>query len=54
MRRLLLLALSLGIALAVLPSTVSAGVNVVAPMSGDEEVPPVETQGDGGCQVQAP
>jgi hypothetical protein len=47
MRRLLLLALSLGVALAVLPSTVSAGVNFVAPMSGDEEVPPVETQATG-------
>jgi hypothetical protein len=43
----LLLALSLGVALAVLPSTVSAGVNFVAPMSGDEEVPPVDTQATG-------
>jgi CHRD domain len=47
MRRLLLLALSLGVALAVLPSTVSAGANFVASLSGDEEVPPVETQGTG-------
>ena len=47
MRRLVLLALSLSVALAVLPSTVSAGTNFVAPMSGDEEVPPVETQARG-------
>ncbi|MQB01726.1 MAG: CHRD domain-containing protein [Actinobacteria bacterium] len=47
MRRILLLALSLGVALAVLPSTVSAGVNFVAPMSGDEEVPRVDTQASG-------
>jgi hypothetical protein len=47
MRRLLLLALSLGVALAVLPSTASAGVNFVASLSGDEEVPPVETQARG-------
>jgi hypothetical protein len=47
MRRILLLALSLGVALAVLPSTVSAGVNFVAPMSGDEEVPPADTQARG-------
>jgi hypothetical protein len=43
----LLLALSLGVALAVLPSTASAGVNFVASLSGDEEVPPVETQATG-------
>jgi hypothetical protein len=42
-----LLALSLSVGLAVLPSTVSAGTNFVAPMSGDEEVPPVETQARG-------
>jgi hypothetical protein len=47
MRRLVLLALALGVALAVLPSTVSAGTNFVAPMSGDEEVPPVDTQATG-------
>jgi hypothetical protein len=47
MRRLLLLALSVGVALAVLPSTVSAGVNFVAPLSGDEEVPPVDTEATG-------
>jgi hypothetical protein len=47
MRRLALLALSLSVGLAVLPSTVSAGTNFVAPMSGDEEVPPVETQARG-------
>ena len=47
MRRLLLPALSLGVALTVLPSTASAGVNFVAPMSGDEEVPPVESQATG-------
>lgn len=47
MRRILLLALSLSVALAVLPSSASAGVNFVAPMSGDEEVPPVDTQATG-------
>jgi hypothetical protein len=47
MRRLLLLALSLGVALAVLPSTVAAGVNFKATLSGDEEVPPVETHARG-------
>jgi hypothetical protein len=47
MRRLVLLTLSLSVALAVLPSTVSAGTNFVATMSGDEEVPPVETQARG-------
>jgi hypothetical protein len=47
MRRLSLLALSLSVPLAVLPSTVAAATNFAAPMSGDEEVPPVETQARG-------
>lgn len=47
MRRLVLLALSLSVALAVLPSPASAGVNFKATLSGDEEVPPVETQARG-------
>jgi hypothetical protein len=47
MRRVSVLVLALGVVLAVLPSTVSAGVNFVAPMSGDEEVPPVDTQARG-------
>jgi CHRD domain len=47
MRRLVLLTLSLSVALAVLPSTVSAGVNFKATLSGDKEVPPVETQARG-------
>jgi hypothetical protein len=47
MRRFLVLLLSLGLALMALSATASAGVNFVAPLSGDEEVPSVDTQATG-------
>jgi hypothetical protein len=47
MRRSLVLLLSLGLALIALSATASAGVNFVAPLSGAEEVPSVDTKATG-------
>jgi CHRD domain len=47
MRRSFIVALVLGAALVGFAPPASAGDNFVAPMSGDEEVPPVDTQATG-------
>jgi hypothetical protein len=47
MRRLFVVVLVLGASLMVFAGSASAGDNFAAPMSGDEEVPPVDTQATG-------
>jgi hypothetical protein len=47
MRRSLIVALVFGAAFLLVAGPASAGDNFVAPMSGDEEVPPVDTQATG-------